>query len=141
MAYQHIVVATDLGENAAQLLQKGAELASALQAKLSLIYIDIHHTGYYAELGIGVYNYTDKKFSERAASILASFKNQSPHPIAEVVIGRGELSEELNNAAQEKGFDLIIFGHHHDLWSRLFSATRQAINNLQIDVLVIPIED
>lgn len=60
MAYQHIVVATDLGENAAQLLQKGAELASALQAKLSLIYIDIHHTGYYAELGIGAYNYTDK---------------------------------------------------------------------------------
>lgn len=57
------------------------------------------------------------------------------------MIGRGELSEELNNAAQEKGFDLIIFGHHHDLWSRLFSATRQAINNLQIDVLVIPIED
>jgi universal stress protein A len=32
-----------------------------------------------------------------------------------------------------------VFGHHHDLWSNLFSSTRNAINQLNIDVLVIPI--
>ncbi|WP_218962546.1 universal stress protein, partial [Enterococcus faecium] len=41
MAYRHIVVATDLSEDAEFLLGKGARLAAALKAKLSLIYIDI----------------------------------------------------------------------------------------------------
>ncbi|HIE2219660.1 TPA: universal stress protein, partial [Serratia marcescens] len=52
MAYQHIVVATDLSEDAEFLLGKGARLAAALQAKLSLIYIDIHRAGYYVDLGV-----------------------------------------------------------------------------------------
>ncbi|MCS3408987.1 universal stress protein [Serratia sp. AKBS12] len=141
MAYQHIVVATDLSEDAEILLDKGAKLAGALNAKLSMIYIDVHHTGYYAELGVGAYNYTDHTFSERAKNILESFKKSSSYPVDEVIIGRGELTEELNNAAKEKGFDLVIFGHHHDIWSRLKSSTRQAINTLQVDLLVIPIED
>lgn len=45
MAYRHIVVATDLSEDAEFLLGKGARLAAALKAKLSLIYIDIHRAG------------------------------------------------------------------------------------------------
>ncbi|MDI9229404.1 universal stress protein, partial [Serratia bockelmannii] len=49
MAYQHIVVATDLSEDAEFLLGKGARLAAALHAKLSLIYIDIHRAGYYVD--------------------------------------------------------------------------------------------
>ncbi|MBP1129417.1 universal stress protein A [Serratia sp. PL17] len=140
MTYQHIVVATDLSEDAEFLLGRGARLASELNAKLSLIYIDIHHAGYYAELGIGEYNYTDRTFSERVKNMLNAIKGRSSYPVEEVIIGRGELTEELNRAAKNKGFDLIIFGHHHDIWSRLMSSTRQAINQLNIDLLVVPIE-
>jgi universal stress protein A len=50
------------------------------------------------------------------------------------------LTEELNRVAKEKGFDLVIFGHHHDVWSRLVSSARQAINELNVDLLVVPIE-
>ncbi|MEX0632669.1 hypothetical protein M8494_13645 [Serratia ureilytica] len=50
------------------------------------------------------------------------------------------MTEELNRVAKEKGFDLAIFGHHHDVWSRLVSAARQAINELNVDLLVVPIE-
>ncbi|CAI1127740.1 universal stress protein [Serratia grimesii] len=140
MTYQHIVVATDLSEDAEFLLGKGAGLASGLNAKMSLIYIDIHHNGYYAELGVGEYNYTDRTFSERVKNMLNAIKGRSSYPIEEVIIGRGELTEELNRAAKDKGFDLIIFGHHHDIWSRLMSSTRQAINKLNIDLLVVPID-
>ncbi|MGO4744126.1 universal stress protein [Serratia quinivorans] len=140
MAYQHIVVATDLSEDAEFLLGKGAKLASALNARLSLIYIDIHRTGYYAELGVGEYNYTDRTFSERVKNMLNAIKGQSSYPVEEVIVSRGELIEELNRAAKEKGIDLIIFGHHHDFWSRLVSSTRQAINQLNIDLLVVPID-
>lgn len=141
MAYQHIVIATDLSEDAEILLDRGAKLAGALNAKLSLIYIDVHHTGYYAELGVGSYDYTHHTFSERAKKILETIKNQSAYPVDEIIIGRGELTEELNTAVKEKGFDLIIFGHHRDFWGRLMSSTRQAINNLHVDLLVIPIEE
>ena len=139
MAYHHIVVATDLSEDAEFLLGKGAKLASALNARLSLIYIDSHRGGYYAELGVGEYNYTDRTFSERVKNMLNAIKDQSSYPVEEVIISRGELTEELNRAAKEKGIDLIIFGHHHDIWSRWISSARQAINNLNVDLLVIPI--
>ncbi|MDT3250846.1 universal stress protein [Serratia sp. root2] len=140
MAYQHIVVATDLSEDAEFLLGKGAKLAGALNARLSLIYIDIHRTGYYAELGVGEYNYTDATFSERVKNMLNAIKGQSSYPVEEVIIGRGELTQELNRAVKEKGIDLVIFGHHQDIWSRLMSSARQAINHLQVDLLVIPID-
>ncbi|AGO54851.1 universal stress protein [Serratia plymuthica] len=140
MAYQHIVVATDLSEDAEFLLGKGARLAAALNAKLSLIYIDIHRTGYYAELGVGEYNYTDRTFSERVKNMLNAIRGQSSYPVEEVIVSRGELTQELNRAAKDKGFDLVIFGHHHDVWSRLVSSARQAINDLNVDLLVIPID-
>ncbi|CAI1506425.1 universal stress protein [Serratia proteamaculans] len=140
MTYQHILVAIDLGEDAEFLLGKGAKLAGALNARLSLIYIDIHHTGYYAELGVGEYNYTDRTFSERVKNMLNAIKDHSSYPVEEVIIGRGDLVEELNRAAKDKGCDLILFGHHHDIWSRWISSARQAINNLQVDLLVVPIE-
>lgn len=139
MAYQHIVVAIDLSEDAEYLLIKGARLAGALNARLSLIYIDIHRTGYYSELGVGEYNYTDQTFSARVKNMLNAIKDQSSYPVEEVIIGRGELTEEMNRAVKEKGIDLVIFGHHQDVWSRLMSSARQAINHLQADLLVIPI--
>ncbi|MNT85885.1 Universal stress protein A [compost metagenome] len=71
--------------------------------------------------------------------MLNAIKDQSSYPVEEVIISRGELTEELNRAAKEKGIDLIIFGHHHDIWSRWISSARQAINNLNVDLLVIPI--
>ncbi len=63
------------------------------------------------------------------------------YPISEIIIRRGELAYELNLAATEKDIDLFIFGHHHDIWSNLFSAARNAINVLNIDVLVIPLQE
>ncbi|MGP2865547.1 universal stress protein [Serratia nevei] len=140
MTYRHIVVATDLSEDAEFLLGKGARLAAALKAKLSLIYIDIHRAGYYVDLGVGDYNYTDRTFSERVKNMLNAIKGQSSYPVEEVIVSRGALTEELNRVAKEKGFDLVIFGHHHDVWSRLVSAARQAINELNVDLLVVPIE-
>lgn len=106
MAYRHIVVATDLSEDAEFLLGKGARLAAALKAKLSLIYIDIHRAGYYVDLGVGDYNYTDRTFSERVKNMLNAIKGQSSYPVEEVIVSRGALTEELNRVAKEKGFDL-----------------------------------
>ncbi|MNI99412.1 hypothetical protein D3C73_1584910 [compost metagenome] len=63
------------------------------------------------------------------------------YPVHGVIVSRGELVSELINAIKEHQIDLVIFGHHHDLWSNLFSITRKAINQLNVDVLVIPLKD
>ncbi|MNP56474.1 hypothetical protein D3C76_1511980 [compost metagenome] len=62
------------------------------------------------------------------------------YPINEVIIGHGDFIEELKNAVVDKSVDLVVFGHHHDLWNKLFSSTQHAINQLNVDVLVIPIK-
>ncbi|CAI0728463.1 universal stress protein [Serratia fonticola] len=139
MTYQHIAIATDLSDDAELLVRKGSELAGALQAKLSLIYID-EQANHYSEFGSGEFNYTDKTFTERVKNMLNAIQQQAEYPISEVIIGRGELCEALNNAISEKGIELVIFGHHHDMWSRLVSSTRRTINHIAVDMLVVPIE-
>jgi len=39
----------------------------------------------------------------------------------------------------DKGFDLLICGHHHDFVSKLVSYSRHLINKSPIDILVVPI--
>ncbi|MFV9067088.1 universal stress protein [Serratia fonticola] len=121
MTYQHIAIATDLSDDAELLVRKGSELAGALQAKLSLIYID-EQANHYSEFGSGEFNYTDKTFTERVKNMLNAIQQQAEYPIS------------------EKGIDLVIFGHHHDMWSRLVSSTRRTINHIAVDMLVVPIE-
>ncbi|MFU0760136.1 putative universal stress protein [Serratia marcescens] len=43
MSYQHIVIAVDLNGDNQSILEKGAVLANAYNAKLSLIHVDTHH--------------------------------------------------------------------------------------------------
>lgn len=141
MAYRHIVVATDLSEDAEFLLGKGARLAAALKAKLSLIYIYRYSPRrLLRRSGRGRLQLHRSHLSERVKNMLNAIKGQSSYPVEEVIVSRGALTEELNRVAKEKGFDLVIFGHHHDVWSRLVSSARQAINELNVDLLVVPIE-
>ncbi|MEW6999887.1 universal stress protein [Serratia ureilytica] len=138
MSYQHIVIATDLSDRDVRLIEKGAALAKVTRAKLSLIHVDIHHA------------LTIRQWVYRPTTMTAKFPPMSqpsrrwlrwhctPHPIPDAIMVTGELVPALRREILARGIDLIIFGHHQDLWSNLFSTTRQAINNLEVDVLVIP---
>ncbi|AVJ18259.1 universal stress protein [Serratia rhizosphaerae] len=138
-SYQHIAVATSLLDEERLLIDKGIALASALGAKLSLIYVDEHHASYYSELGRPVANFSETQFEEKIRTEMQPLLQAASYPIAEVIIRRGELAYELKYAAAEKGIDLFIFGHHQDLWGNLFSSARNAINTLHTDILVVPI--
>ncbi|AVJ18258.1 universal stress protein [Serratia rhizosphaerae] len=140
MSYQHIVIAVDLNGDNRQLLARGAALADACDAKLSLIHVDIHHAPYYSALGLQTYHYSGEVPAEVTASKqLAAIAQQSSYPIPDSIVVSGELLPELRKEIDARGIDLIIFGHHHDVWSNLFSTTRQAINHLDVDVLVVPL--
>jgi universal stress protein A len=140
MCYQHIVIATDLSDDGKRLVEKGARLADALQAKLSLIYVDVHYDTYHAAIGFSERNYDGVSFEDKIKKEMEPLTQNVNYPINEVIIGRGDFIEELKNAIVDKNIDLVIFGHHHDLWNKLFSSTQHAINQLNLDVLVIPIK-
>lgn len=140
MCYQHIVIATDLSDDGKRLVEKGARLVDALQAKLSLIYVDVHYDTYHAAIGFSERNYDGVSFEDKIKKEMEPLTQNVNYPINEVIIGRGDFIEELKNAIVDKNIDLVIFGHHHDLWNKLFSSTQHAINQLNLDVLVIPIK-
>lgn len=139
MSYQHIVIATDLSDGDIRLIEKGAALAKVTRAKLSLIHVDIHHAPYYSAMGLQTYHYDGEvPTNVTTQQALAALALRSSYPIPDAIMVTGELVPALRREILARGIDLIIFGHHKDLWSNLFSATRQAINNLEVDVLVIP---
>lgn len=140
MCYQHIMIATDLSDDGKRLVEKSARLAAALQARLSLIYVDIHYDTYHAAIGFSERSYDGVPFEEKIKKELEPLTQNVNYPINEVIIGHGDFIEELKNAVLDKSVDLVVFGHHHDLWNKLFSSTQHAINQLNVDVLVIPIK-
>ncbi|MCH4194171.1 MAG: universal stress protein [Serratia liquefaciens] len=140
MCYQHIMIATDLSDDGKRLVEKSARLAAALQARLSLIYVDIHYDTYHAAIGFSERSYDGVPFEEKIKKELEPLTQNVNYPINEVLIGHGDFIEELKNAVVDKSVDLVVFGHHHDLWNKLFSSTQHAINQLNVDVLVIPIK-
>ncbi|MGO4744209.1 universal stress protein [Serratia quinivorans] len=140
MCYQHIMIATDLSDDGKRLVEKGARLAAALQARLSLIYVDIHYDTYHAAIGFSERSYDGVPFEDKIKKELEPLTQNVNYPINEVIVGHGDFIEELKNAVVDKNIDLVIFGHHHDLWNKLFSSTQHAINQLNVDVLVIPIK-
>lgn len=140
MCYQHIMIATDLSDDGKRLVEKSARLAAALQARLSLIYVDIHYDTYHAAIGFSERSYDGVPFEEKIKKELEPLTQNVNYPINEVIIGHGDFIEELKNAVVDKSVDLVVFGHHHDLWNKLFSSTQHAISQLNVDVLVIPIK-
>ncbi|HIE4388649.1 universal stress protein UspA [Serratia liquefaciens] len=140
MCYQHIMIATDLSDDGKRLVEKSARLAAALQARLSLIYVDIHYDTYHAAIGFSERSYDGVPFEEKIKKELEPLTQNVNYPINEVIIGHGDFIEELKNAVVDKSVDLVVFGHHHDLWNKLFSSTQHAINQLNVDALVIPIK-
>ena len=101
--------------------------------------MDVHYDTYHAAIGFSEHSYEGASFEEKIRKELEPTTQNVNYPITEVIIGRGGFVDELRTAVVDKNIDLLVFGHHHDLWSNLFSSTRNAINQLNIDVLVIPI--
>ncbi|MEE6081290.1 universal stress protein, partial [Avibacterium paragallinarum] len=47
----------------------------------------------------------------------------------------------LVDAIDKYDVDLLVTGHHQDFWSKLMSSTRQVMNAINVDMLVIPLRD
>ena len=140
MVYKHIIAAIDLSEDSVYLVNKAAKLAQSLNAKLSLVHIDVD----YADLYTGLIDINLAEMHERAESDaqtrLHELANNAGYPVAHTLVGSGDLSEEICSTIKDLNVDLVICGHHQDFWSKILSSTRHLISRTPVDLLIVPLK-
>lgn len=144
MSYNHILVAVDLTSPSERVMSKAVTLAKKANAKLSLIYVSPHHL---KVSGPGDIPWlasheiedtgTDEKEKEQFQTELNALAEQLDYPVENTLALIGELEVELTTAIHQLGADLLVCGHHHDLWSRLLSSIRKIANTVDTDLLII----
>lgn len=139
--YKHVLVAVDLSEESSILLAKAAAVAKRNEAKLSIIHVDVNFSDLYTGLiDVNMSSMQDRISSETQQALL-QLSEQAGYPVSEKLSGSGDLGQVLDDAIQQYNVDLLVTGHHQDFWSKLMSSTRQVMNNIAIDMLVIPLRD
>lgn len=141
MTYKHILVAVDLSEDSEVLAKKAAELACALNAKLSLVHIDVNFTDMYTGFMEINFAETQNAMLEAAQAKIQTLVQALDYPVSEIIVSSGDLCNEIRNAIKQINIDLVVCGHHKDFWSKLLSTSRQMINDSPVDMLIVPLED
>ncbi|MFD2179767.1 universal stress protein [Veronia pacifica] len=141
MPYSHILVAVDLSEDSALLLSKGAALAHALNAKISLIHIDASYVGLYSGLSDISVAEAHHRIMEEARHQLVQLAQREGVTITHSLVGGGDMAKEIIDTITDCEIDLVIFGHHQDFWSTLLSSVNHLINNTPVDMLLVPLDN
>ncbi|GHA43342.1 universal stress protein UspA [Photobacterium aphoticum] len=140
MAYKHILVAIDLSQESQLIVNKAADLAKALDAKLSLIHIDVN----YAELYTGLIDINlseaQHRMADEAQQQLRTLAEKADYPVSHTLVGSGDLSDEICHAIDDLDIELVVCGHHQDFWSKILSSARQLINRSPVDMLMVPLK-
>ena len=139
--YNHVLVAVDLSDESAFLLEKAAKIAKRNDAKLSIIHVDVNFSDLYTGLIDVNMSSMQDRISTETHQALTQLAEQAGYPITEKLSGSGDLGQVLTDAIEQYDVDLLVNGHHQDFWSKLMSSTRQVMNNIAIDMLVVPLRD
>ncbi|MCQ9120330.1 universal stress protein UspA [Rodentibacter pneumotropicus] len=139
--YKHVLVAVDLSDESEFLVKKAAGIAKHHDAKLSIIHVDVNFSDLYTGLiDVNMYSMQDRISSETQKALL-ELAEEADYPILEKLSGSGDLGQVLTDAIEQYDVDLLVTGHHQDFWSKLMSSTRQVMNTIKIDMLVVPLLD
>ncbi|KAE9527803.1 universal stress protein UspA [Testudinibacter aquarius] len=139
--YKHVLVAVDLSEDSPILLNKAVDIAIRHEAKLSLIHVDVNFSDLYTGLiDINMATMQDR-ISVETQEALNKLAESVDFPITEKLSGTGDLEQVLKEAIGKYQVDLLVTGHHQDFWSKLISSTRQVMNSVTIDMLVVPLKE
>lgn len=139
--YKHVLVALDLSDESPFLLEKAASVAKRNEAKLSVIHVDVNFSDLYTGLiDINMSSMQDRISSETQKALIQLAENAS-YPVSEKLSGSGDLGQVLSDAIEKYDVDLLVTGHHQDFWSKLMSSTRQVMNNITVDMLVVPLRE
>ncbi|EIJ67242.1 MULTISPECIES: universal stress protein UspA [Pasteurellaceae] len=139
--YKHVLVAVDLSDESNMILKKAAEVAKRHDAKLSIIHVDVNFSDLYTGLIDVNMSSMQDRISTETQQALMELAEHVGYPVAEKLSGSGDLGQVLSDAVEKYEVDLLVTGHHQDFWSKLMSSTRQLMNSIKIDMLVVPLRD
>ncbi len=139
--YQHILVAVDLSEDSEVLVKKAASIAKLHGAKLSIIHVDVNFSDLYTGLIDVNMASMQERITDESHQALLQLSKTIDYPVAEELSGNGDLVQALEDAVEKYHIDLLVTGHHQDFWSKLMSSTRQVMNSVKVDMLVVPLDD
>ena len=139
--YQHVLVAVDLSEDSEILVKKAATIAKLHKAKLSIIHVDVNFSDLYTGLIDVNMTSMQERVNDESHQALMQLAKSIDYPVAEELSGNGDLVQALEDAVDKYQIDLLVTGHHQDFWSKLMSSTRQVMNSVKVDMLVVPLDD
>jgi universal stress protein A len=147
MAYQHVLAAVDLSEEARQVLEQARHLADEHKARLSVCTVVKPLTHVYGGLDMMAYTQASVNFEEeavrQAASQLETEAGRYGVAADDVHVRIGAPAPELVDAAKALGVDLIVVGSHgkHGLGLLLGSTANGVLHQAECDVLTVRIGD
>ncbi len=141
MCYKHILVAIDLTVESDILIKKAISIAEPLKAEVSFIHIDVNYADIYTGLIVVNLAETQHNAMESSLNQLKELADKSGYPIKHTIVGSGDLGSELKESIKSHNIDLVVCGHHKDFWSMILSSTKQLLNNMPVDMLVVPLEE
>ncbi len=140
-SYQHILAAIDLGTGNNLVLQKAIALARTHAAKLSVIHIDMDVHNLYTDMIDIELDAVQDQVLQATRQKMEQVLSGLDFPIDKKLILCGDLGERVNEAIDQYGIDLLVCGHHQSFWSLLVSSARQLMNNVDCDMLIVPIKE
>lgn len=145
MSYSHILVAVDFDKDNQEVIDKAVKLAKPLQAKLSLIHINqqvIGGSGFVGLVDVDLAGLDPAEpMSEVLSKRLDTLAIDIDYPIVHKFVVNGDISHSMEEPVQEAGIDLIVCGHHHSFWSRLFPSIGGLVHTSPVDLLIVSLGD
>jgi len=142
--YKHVLLATDLSEQSAEVAKKALAIANECGATLSIIHVIEHSPlAYGGEFSIPIDINVEQSIEEQARQTLTDFAQK--HHIAEdhVHLGMDSVKTAVSHLAEKIHADLIVVGTHghHGIDILLGSRANAILHQAKCDVLVVRIND
>lgn len=140
--YKHVLVALDLSNEAHQVAERGKDLATHYDAKLSLIHVVepiIVDNSY--DLMTSLPAELDDTLLERARAFLRKISDQLDLGEVEKIVALGSTRTEIFGVAKSQAVDLIVVGTHgrHGVGLLLGSTANGILHGTPCDVHAVRI--
>ncbi len=138
--YSHILLATDLLQEANAVSEKAKSLAGLYQARLSVIHVVESIPIYFGnELVLPETQEIERQLLDQANRKMAELCKEFAIPESQGHVEVGVTKLEIINFAEQNDVDLIVLGSHsrRGLEHLLGSTARAVVNSAECDVLAV----
>lgn len=144
MAYQHILIATDLSNECARVLDPACQLAGILGCRLSLIHVvEPIAMAFGADVPLDLSMLQEQQEQQARQRLQTVLPDYPSLPADRCHIRPGQPRQEIHQLAKELDCDLIVVGSHgrHGLSLLLGSTATDLLSAAPCDVLAINLKD